>query len=592
MNPPRDTPGHPVATPQAHAAAALLVDAFADYNARFADITRRARRRFERRDWQGSSLDARQRIDLYDICIRETQGRLDGLLDDRVRSRPLWAAMRQAYAQQIDGLTDREFYKTWFNSLSRRHFHTRGLASDIEFVALERAPDTEHSDTAPHRHYEVRGDLTDICARLLADAGFAYADPSGCAARLASTLENRLRAAGLPTAEVIDLLQTIFYRDRRAYLVGWLRVEHRRHPLVIALTQSDGGVQVDALLTVREHISILFGYARSYFHADIGNVGAVVAFVRALLPHKPLEELYAVLGRAKQGKTERYRRVFSHLAIHPQERLIHADGKRGMVMAVFTLRDLPVVFKLIRDRFAWPKDMVRKQVEEKYRLVFHHDRVGRLIDAQEFGQLRFPLNQFDEKLLQELLDECAESVRIDGDELVVGHCYVEHRLRPMDLYVREVDPVEAARAMRDYGQAIKDLAGSNIFPGDLLLKNFGISRNGRAVFYDYDELCMLGECHFRALPKQHEDDEMQSLQDSVYAGPDDVFPELFVNFLGVPTFLREALIEAHGEIFDPSWWRGLQDRLRAGDYVDVPPYPAETRLVPQPLATADREGAS
>jgi len=218
--------------------------------------------------------------------------------------------------------------------------------------------------------------------------------------------------------------------------------------------------------------------------------------------------------------------------------------------------------------------------------------VGRLIDAQEFGQLRFPLNQFDEKLLQELLDECAESVRIDGDELVVGHCYVEHRLRPMDLYVREVDPVEAARAMRDYGQAIKDLAGSNIFPGDLLLKNFGISRNGRAVFYDYDELCMLGECHFRALPKQHEDDEMQSLQDSVYAGPDDVFPELFVNFLGVPTFLREALIEAHGEIFDPSWWRGLQDRLRAGDYVDVPPYPAETRLVPQPLATADREGAS
>jgi len=592
MNPPRDTPGHPVATPQAHAAAALLVDAFADYSARFADITRRARRRFERRDWQGSSLDARQRIDLYDICIRETQGRLDGLLDDRVRSRPLWAAMRQAYAQQIDGLTDREFYKTWFNSLSRRHFHTRGLASDIEFVALERAPDTEHSDTAPHRHYEVRGDLTDICAHLLADAGFAYADPSGCAVRLATTLENRLRAAGLPMAEVIDLLQTIFYRDRRAYLVGWLRVGHRRHPLVIALTQSDSGVRVDALLTVREHISILFGYARSYFHADIGNVGAVVAFVRALLPHKPLEELYAVLGRAKQGKTERYRRVFSHLAIHPQERLIHADGKRGMVMAVFTLRDLPVVFKLIRDRFAWPKDMVRKQVEEKYRLVFHHDRVGRLIDAQEFGQLRFPLNQFDEKLLQELLDECAESVRIDGDELVVGHCYVEHRLRPMDLYVREVDPVEAARAMRDYGQAIKDLAGSNIFPGDLLLKNFGISRNGRAVFYDYDELCMLGECHFRALPKQHEDDEMQSLQDSVYAGPDDVFPELFVNFLGVPTFLREALLEAHGEIFDPSWWRGLQDRLRAGDYVDVPPYPAETRLVPQPLARADRDGAS
>ena len=591
MDPPQDTQGQSVAVSQAHAAAALLVDAFADYNARFADITRRARRRFERRDWHGSSLDARQRIDLYDICIRETQGRLDGLLDDRVRSRLLWVAMRHAYEKQIARLPDREFYKTWFNSLSRRHFHTRGLASDIEFVALEREPDSEGSDVAPHRHYEVQGDLPSACERLLKDAAFAYADPAGCAATLARTLEARLHAAGLPTVEVIDLLQAIFYRDRRAYLVGRLRVGHRRHPLVIALTHAADGVQVDALLTVREHISILFGYARSYFHADIGNVGAVVAFVRALLPHKPLEELYAVLGRAKQGKTERYRRVFSHLAIHPQERLVHADGKRGMVMAVFTLRDLPVVFKLIRDRFAWPKDTVRKQVEEKYRLVFHHDRVGRLIDAQEFGQLRFSLHQFDEKLLQELLDECAESVRVDGNELVIAHCYVEHRLRPMDLYVREVDPIEAARAMRDYGQAIKDLAGSNIFPGDLLLKNFGISRNGRAVFYDYDELCMLGECHFRALPKQHEDDELQSLQDSVYAAPEDVFPELFVNFLGVPAPLRAALIEAHGEIFDPAWWRSLQDRLRAGDYVDVPPYPAETRLAHQP-ALSGREEAS
>jgi isocitrate dehydrogenase kinase/phosphatase len=591
MNPSREPPVPALAMPQASAAAALLVDAFADYNARFADITRRARRRFERRDWQGSTLDARQRIDLYDICIRETQGRLDGLLDDRVRSRPLWASMRQAFERQIAGLIDREFYKTWFNSLSRRHFHTRGIASDIEFMALEREPDCEGSDAAPHRHYEVNGDLSATCERLLSDAGFVFADLAGCAVALAGTLQDRLHAADLPAIEVIDLLQAVFYRDRRAYLVGRLRVGHRRHPLVIALTHADDGVRVDALLTVREQISILFGYARSYFHADIGNVGAVVSFVRALLPHKPLEELYAVLGRAKQGKTERYRRVFSHLAVHPQERLVHADGKRGMVMAVFTLRDMPVVFKLIRDRFAWPKDTVRKQVEEKYRLVFHHDRVGRLIDAQEFGQLRFPLRKFDEKLLQELLDECAESVRVDGDDLVIGHCYVEHRMRPMDLYVREVELAEAIRAMCDYGQAIKDLAGSNIFPGDLLLKNFGISRNGRAVFYDYDELCSLGECHFRALPKQHEDDEMQSLQDSVYAAPDDVFPELFVNFLGVPKTLRDALIDAHGEIFDPAWWRSLQDRLRAGEYVDVPPYPPEARLAHGP-ALADRESVS
>ena len=566
------------ADPQACAAAALLVDAFADYNARFADITRRARRRFERRDWRGAAVDAHARIDLYDICIRETQGRLDGLLDDRLRSRALWAAMRQEYERRVAELADRELYKTWFSSLSRRHFHTRGVAPEIEFVALDREPYTEPSDAAPHRRYRVGDALADACAQLLADADFGYADLAGDAARLADALRARLPALGLAAIESLDVLHTVFYRERRAYLVGRLRGGQRRHPLVIALLHADDGVRVDALLTAREQVSILFGYARSYFHADIANVGAVVAFVRALLPHKPLEELYSVLGRAKQGKTERYRRVFGHLAIHPQERLLRADGQRGMVMAVFTLRDLPVVFKLIRDRFAWPKDTTRSQVEAKYRLVFRHDRAGRLVDTQEFRHLRFPLHQVDAELLAELLAECADTVSVDGDELVIGHCYVERRLRPLDLYVREVNPAEACRAMRDYGQAIKDLAASNIFPGDLLLKNFGISRNGRAVFYDYDELCLLGECRFRAVPPIRDEDDTRPLEDWLYAAPQDVFPELFVNFLGVPASLREALREAHGEIFDPAWWCALQARLRAGEHVDVPAYPESARL--------------
>jgi isocitrate dehydrogenase kinase/phosphatase len=567
-----------IADPQARAAAALILDGFIDYNARFADISRRARRHFDQRDWRAAAADAHARIDLYDICIRETQGRLDGLLDDRLRARALWISMRADYERRVAALADRELYKTWFSSLSRRQFRTRGVSADIEFVALDRQPYTEGSDAAPHRCYAIGDAPAAACEQLLADAGFAFADVAGCARRLAQALQSRLPALELTAIAGIDMLQTVFYRERRAYLVGRLRGGHRRHPLVIALVQGEGGVQVDALLTSREHVSILFGYARSYFHADIDHVGAVVAFVRALLPHKPVEELYSVLGRAKQGKTERYRRVFGHLAIHPQERLVHADGQRGMVMAVFTLRDLPVVFKLIRDRFAWPKDTTRSQVEAKYRLVFRHDRAGRLVDTQEFRQLRFPLHQVDAALRDELLSECAGTASVEGDELVIGHCYVERRLRPMDLYVREVDQAEACRAMRDYGQAIKDLAGSNIFPGDLLLKNFGISRSGRAVFYDYDELCLLSECRFRAVPPMRDEDETRPLGDWLYAAPEDVFPELFVNFLGVPAPLREALREAHGEIFDPAWWCALQTRLRAGEHVDVPAYPPATRL--------------
>jgi isocitrate dehydrogenase kinase/phosphatase len=288
--------------------------------------------------------------------------------------------------------------------------------------------------------------------------------------------------------------------------------------------------------------------------------------------------LYTVLGRAKQGKTERYRDLFRHLATHPEERLVRADGARGMVMAVFTPIAYPIVFKVIRDRFAYPKDSGRRDVEQKYRLVFRYDRVGRLVDAQEFRYLRFPLRQIDPDLRDELLSECAETVAIDGDNLLVKHCYVERRLRPLNLYAREEPFENACKAVLDYGQAIKDLARSNIFPGDLLLKNFGVSTRGRAIFYDYDELCLLEQCRFRRVPDAREEDETRPLDEWLSVRHDDVFPELFSRFLGLPENLRDALLEAHPEIFDATWWQTLQTRIAAGDYADVPPYPASARL--------------
>jgi isocitrate dehydrogenase kinase/phosphatase len=347
---------------------------------------------------------------------------------------------------------------------------------------------------------------------------------------------------------------------------------------VVALLNNGGGVRVDAVLTEVDHLSSLFGYARSYFHADIARVSDVVAFLHSLLPRKPVDELYTVIGRAKQGKTERYRRVFRHLAEHPDERLVRADGERGMVMSVFTPNDYPVVFKLIRDSFAYPKNIERRQVEEKYRMVFRRDRVGRLVDAQEFVGLRFAQRQFAPDVLDELLRECAQTVRVDGEDVVVAHCYVERRVRPLDLYVREAPPADARRAVLDYGQAIKDLARSNIFAGDLLLKNFGVSGNGRALFYDYDELCLLESCHFRVVPPMREEDETRPLDEWLYAARDDVFPELFPQFLGRPVPLRDALMREHGEIFEPAWWRQTQSRLRSGEYLDVPPHPDSARL--------------
>ena len=561
----------------ARAAAALIARGFEDYDARFSDITRRARRRFERRDWKLAHVDAAARIDLYDACINETLAQLEALLGDRVRSRPLWRAILPAYAERIAALPDRELYKTFHNSLVRRFFLIDGVAPDLEFLALEIVPGGDPGCPGELMHHGFGADgaaAVAVWRAIFAALGWAngWADLDASAQAVAAALRGR-GVVG------VSLLKTPFFRERRAYLVGAAHgASGADYPVVVALVSAPAGVRADAVLIDADDISTLFGFSRSHFHADLARVGDTVAFLHRLLPRKPRDELFTVLGRIKQGKTERYRQVFRHLAELPDEVLVHPAGERGMVMAVFTPRDYPVVFKLIRDRFAYPKDLVRQDVEDRYRLVFRRDRIGRLVDAQEFRRLRFPKRQFAPAVLDELLRECAQTVRIDGDDVVIGHCYVERRVRPLDVFAREAPAHAAEAAVLDYGQAIKDLARSNLFPGDLLLKNFGVTRHGRVLFYDYDELCLVEQCRFRALPAMRDEDETRPLDEWVYAAKDDVFPELFPQFLGINAGLRAALRTAHGEIFDPAWWRDVQARLAAGEHFDVPPYPASALL--------------
>lgn len=557
--------------------AALILDAFLDYNGRYSDITRRAQRHFERRDWRRAQADAVARIDLYDDCIAETLARLELLLDDRVRSRTLWAAMRDRYAELIDALDDRELFKTFFNTLSRRFFRTRGVDGAIEFVAFDAEPPAEVPGL--YERFELAGDPVGACLRMLDAHPFApgYVD----AARSARAMGGELAARAIEDGrgwQAVELVRTVFFREQRAYLVGRLVAQGAAAPLVIALTSTTAGVRADAVLTNLHQVSQLFGYARSAFQADLPSLAPAVAFLQALLPHRPRGELYTVLGRIKQGKTERYRELFGHLARDPRDRLRHAEGARGMVMLVFSPRAHAVVVKLIRDRFAWPKDSARAEVEQRYRLVARHDRVGRLIDAQEFRDLRLPRQAFEAELLAELEAECASSVEADGDDIVLRHCYIERRLRPLDLYLREVDADAALRAVLDYAQAIEDLARTNIFPGDLLPKNFGVSRVGRVVFYDYDELCLVEDCRFRTLPDPPAGEETRSVEDWLSVRRNDVFPEQFPHLLGLAPPLRDALQRSFPHLFEASWWNALRERFLAGASIDVPPYPASARL--------------
>ena len=551
-----------------------IADAFAHYNAEFRAITRRAPMRFDQRDWRGSQADAVERIELYERCVDRSIAELRLRLEDRAADWALWHGIRQHFAQLIESLPDREFTKTFFSSITRRLFGTVGVAPEIEFVATELDPLGEQHPPVGTTLYTNRGSLQLLIEDLLGELRFrsSWRDLEKSTRQVAAEIATQLQAAGeRRSVQTVEIIQPIFYQFTRAYVVGRISGRGFTQPLVLALKNTEAGVLVDAVMLSEDDISIVFGFSRSYFHVDLERVSEAVVFLKELMPRKPVSELFTVLGRAKQGKTERYREIMRHLA-RSTDQFDHAPGERGLVMICFTLPSLDVVFKLIRDRFPYPKNILREEVLEKYRFVFKHDRAGRLIDAQEFKRVRLPRARFSAALLEELFGDATVTVHVDGDDLVFDHMYIERRMTPLNLYLRDAPPEVAERAAIDYGQAIRDLAYTNIFAGDLLLKNFGVTRHGRVIFYDYDELCQLTDCRFRELPHATNDEDEMRGEAWFYVAENDVFPETFINFLAFSDQQRDAFMRFHAEILTADFWRQIQQRLQEGDTLEVLPY--------------------
>jgi len=558
----------------AHHCARHILDAFSYYNAEFRVITRRAPVRFDTRDWNGSQRDAVERIELYDRFVTQTIAELRLRLAEQALDRALWARIRNEFAAQIEGLPDNEFTKTFFSSITRRLFGTVGVSPEIEFVATELDPLASVRSTVGTNSYVNRGSLQLLIEDLLGDLRFRspWRDLDKSVEHVAAGISARLRSVPEPrVVEKVEVIRPVFYQFTRGYVVGRILGRDFQMPLVIALKNTDAGVLVDAVMLTEDEVSVVFGYARTYLHADLDRVAEAVVFIKSMIPRKPVSEIFTVLGRAKQGKTERYRELMRHLA-RTTDQFVQAPGERGLVMVCFTMPSYDVVFKIIRDRFAYPKNILREEVEAKYRLVFRHDRVGRLVDAQEFKRMRFPRALFSPELLDELFHETAGTVHLARDDVILDHLYIERRMTPLNLYLRNASPAAAERAVLDYGQCIRDLAYTNIFAGDLLLKNFGVSRHGRVIFYDYDELCLVTDCRFRELPAATNlEDEMRA-EPWFHVADNDIFPETFIRFLAFDEPQREAFLRVHGEILHPAFWRSVQQRLLDGKIIEVVPY--------------------
>ncbi len=567
--------------------ARVMLEGFDRHYRLFRQASAQAQKRFEQADWHGQQRAQRERIEFYDLRVNEAVARLRAEFNADALSQDTW---QQAKLHYIGLLTDHhqpELAETFFNSVTSKLLHRSYFRNEFLFVrpavSTEYIENDEPASKPTYRaYYPTRENLRETLIRVVDNFQLQcpFLDlPRDIDAVLVS-MQSELK---LPLAEwrlranfQIQVLSSLFFRNKGAYLVAKIINGFNELPMCLPILHNEAGqLVIDTALFREDELLIVFSFARAYFMVDMEVPSAYVQFLRALMPRKPRAELYNALGLQKHGKNLFYRDFMAHQR-HSSDRFRIAPGIKGMVMLVFDLPSFPYVFKVIKDFYPPQKDTTREQIKGKYLLVKQHDRVGRMADTLEYSNVAFPRARFEEELVAELRHFCPSLIEEDGEMLIIRHLYIERRMIPLNIYLQDAsqagDQEQIGRAVVEYGNAIKDLVAANIFPGDMLWKNFGVTRHGKVVFYDYDEIEYITDCNFRRVPAaRNEEDEMSG--EIWYAvGPKDVFPETFGPFLLGNAAVRDVFMKHHGDLLDAAFWQGHKERILQGHVHDVFPY--------------------
>lgn len=560
--------------------AQTILQGFDAQYGRFLEVTAGAQQRFEQADWPAVQAAMKQRIHLYDHHVGLVVAQLKCITGPHFYDAAFLIRVKNCYSELLPDYPRAEIAESFFNSVYCRIFKHRDLTADKLYIFSEQPSHPQRNCPRPlARQYPVQGDLMTTLEKVLGDLPMRL--PWENAPRdvdyIATALQQRFSAAQLSDA-VIEMATEIFYRNKAAWIIGKIRIGHQVFPLLLPVHLGQkSALFVDVCLTDSNDASIVFGFARSYFMVYAPQPGALVEWLREILPAKTTAELYSAIGCQKHAKTECYREHLRFMA-QTDESFIVAPGVKGMVMLVFTLPGSDRVFKVIKDRFAPQKDVTEAQVMACYQLVKEHDRVGRMADTQEFEHFILPKKNISPELMAELQREVPAKMEDLGSSIVLRHLYIERRMTPLNLYLEQASDQQLYDVIEEYGNAIKQLAAANIFPGDMLFKNFGVTRHGRVVFYDYDEICYMTEVNFRNIPSPRFPEDELASEPWYSIAENDVFPEEFRYFLCTDPRIRSVLENLHGDIFIPDYWQGLQQRILKGYVEDVYAYKQSQRF--------------
>jgi isocitrate dehydrogenase kinase/phosphatase len=562
------------------AAAKTLLAGFDRHYALFRYNAQQAKQRFEAGDFHAIRELSRERIAFYDQRVREAYEQMRTQFGDSVKTVEFWQEVKRRFTQLISDHRQPELAETFFNSVTTKLLDREYFRNDILFVRPQISTEYLDSDPPSYRvYYPKQRGLKRTLLDIAVDIGLAcpWEDISRDLRFVQRAVCERLERPWNSQADLqLHVLRSLFFRNKGAYLIGRIVNDGDPIPFAVAIMRGRSGrLVIDTVLFAPEQISVLFSFARSYFMVDMEVPSAYVQFLRTLLPHKAKSELYTMLGLHKQGKTLFYRDLLLHLK-HSSDRFKIADGIKGLVMLVFTLPSFPYVFKIIKDKRS--KDVTREHIESKYLLVKVHDRAGRMADTWEYSNVDFPRARFESSLIDEIREFAPSMIVEMGDRIVLRHLYIERRMIPLNLYLEHSTEAETDQAIKEYGDAIKQLVGADIFPGDMLYKNFGMTRQRRVVFYDYDEIQYLNECNFRKIPPPRTPEDEMASEPWYTVGPNDVFPEEFEIFLLGQPRLRQAFMRYHADLLTQEYWAGQQERINRGMLEDVYPYPDHLRF--------------
>jgi len=565
--------------------AQAMLEGFDRHYRLFRQTSADAKRRFEEADWHGQQRSQSERIEFYDVRVDENVERLQTEFKVNELSMEVWQQVKLHYIGLLTNHHQPELAETFFNSVTTKILHRSYFKNSFIFVrpaiSTEYIENDEPAATPTYRaYYPAKDSMHDTWVRVIDNFQLqrAFEDIHRDVRHVEEAVAAELGDFRPRANFQFQVLSSLFFRNKGAYVVGKIINGFKETPFALPILHAPGGLlTIDTALFGEADLQMLFSFARAYFMVNMEIPSAYVQFLRSMMPRKPRTELYNTIGLQKHGKNLFYRDFLAHLR-HSGDRFRIAPGIKGMVMLVFDLPSFPYVFKVIKDFYPPQKDTTREQIKSKYLLVKQHDRVGRMADTLEFSNVAFPRERFEDELVAELLHFCPSLLEEDGGDLVIRHVYIERRMIPLNIYLQEASPEQIEHAVIEYGNAIKDLVAANIFPGDMLWKNFGVTRDGKVVFYDYDEIEYLTACNFRKVPTPHNEEEAMSAEVWYPVGPKDVFPETFEPFLLGNPSVREVFLRRHADLLDAMFWQGHKERILSGHLHDVFPYDPQRRF--------------